>query len=133
MRLEPPPRRRRLVSLTPLIDVVFILLVFFMIASSFVEWQAFSVSAPGRDKASEQEEEDPLRLHVEQQGYRIGDAALTAAELDERLRAVHAEDAERRLHLLVGAGVPVRRVVQALDAASAAGLSRVAVRRGEAE
>jgi len=120
------------VSLTPLIDVVFILLVFFMVASSFVEWQAFSVSAPGDDAASERDEA-PLRLRVEHQGYRIDEAALTATELDERLQAVHAEDAERRIYLLVGAGVPVRRVVQALDAASAAGLSHVAVRRGEAE
>ncbi len=31
-----PRRRRSLISLTPLIDVVFILLVFFMLASSFL-------------------------------------------------------------------------------------------------
>jgi biopolymer transport protein ExbD len=34
------PPRRAVVSLTPLIDVVFILLVFFMLASSFVKWRA---------------------------------------------------------------------------------------------
>ncbi|OOC09384.1 ExbD/TolR family protein, partial [Thioalkalivibrio halophilus] len=39
------PRRRNLISLTPLIDVVFILLVFFMLASSFLDWRAVELEA----------------------------------------------------------------------------------------
>ncbi|MCG7621802.1 ExbD/TolR family protein [Epibacterium sp. Ofav1-8] len=35
MLLDPPPRARRKPSLTPMIDVVFLLLVFFMLASRF--------------------------------------------------------------------------------------------------
>ncbi len=35
---------RRLISLTPLIDVVFILLVFFMLASSGLDWRAVELS-----------------------------------------------------------------------------------------
>lgn len=31
-------RRKSLVNLTPLIDVVFILLIFFMLASNFIQW-----------------------------------------------------------------------------------------------
>ena len=32
------PRKKSLVNLTPLIDVVFILLIFFMLASNFIRW-----------------------------------------------------------------------------------------------
>ena len=39
MEISEEPKQRNLISLTPLIDVVFILLVFFMLASSFVEWK----------------------------------------------------------------------------------------------
>ncbi len=39
MQLKNSQRKHTLVSLTPLIDVVFILLIFFMLASSFAEWQ----------------------------------------------------------------------------------------------
>lgn len=39
MVLYKPQSKRTLVSLTPLIDVVFILLIFFMLASNFIEWQ----------------------------------------------------------------------------------------------
>ena len=37
---------RRMISLTPLIDVVFILLVFFMLASSFTDWRAITLDTP---------------------------------------------------------------------------------------
>jgi biopolymer transport protein ExbD len=37
-------KRRQAISLTPLIDVVFILLLFFMLSSSFVPWRQINVS-----------------------------------------------------------------------------------------
>jgi biopolymer transport protein ExbD len=40
------PKRRVSISLTPLIDVVFILLLFFMLSSSFIQWRSITVSAP---------------------------------------------------------------------------------------
>lgn len=43
MLLKTPPRRRLSISLTPLIDVVFILLVFFMLASQFADWKAYEL------------------------------------------------------------------------------------------
>lgn len=38
------PNRKSLVNLTPLIDVVFILLIFFMLASNFVRWHYIELS-----------------------------------------------------------------------------------------
>lgn len=43
---RPVRRRRVIISLTPLIDVVFILLIFFMLASSFLEWRAIDLDPP---------------------------------------------------------------------------------------
>src|SRR3546814_20664632 len=39
-------RRRASISLTPLIDVVFILLIFFMLASSFLDERAIEIDSP---------------------------------------------------------------------------------------
>ena len=44
-----PRRRRSPISLTPLIDVVFILLVFFMLASSFLDWRSITLAAPSAE------------------------------------------------------------------------------------
>ena len=43
MQLSSPPKKS-LVNLTPLIDVVFILLIFFMLASNFVRWHALELT-----------------------------------------------------------------------------------------
>ncbi|MEL6374265.1 MAG: biopolymer transporter ExbD [Pseudomonadota bacterium] len=48
MRLNEPARRRRRFDLTPLIDVVFLLLVFFMLASTFLSFSALPLTPQGR-------------------------------------------------------------------------------------
>lgn len=52
--VAPRIRRRNLVGITPLIDVVFIMLFFFMLASSFNRWQSIdlTLAAPGAHAAS---------------------------------------------------------------------------------
>ena len=44
MQFGEQPPTGRLISLTPLIDVVFILLVFFMLASSFLDWRSVDLT-----------------------------------------------------------------------------------------
>ena len=48
-------KRRQTISLTPLIDVVFILLLFFMLSSSFVPWRQINVSMPTMSSSSNNE------------------------------------------------------------------------------
>lgn len=40
-------RRRPLITLTPLVDMVFILLIFFMLASNFTDWRTLEIITPG--------------------------------------------------------------------------------------
>ncbi len=54
-------KRRQAISLTPLIDVVFILLLFFMLSSSFIPWRQINVSMP---TASSQSQTDVMRLEI---------------------------------------------------------------------
>lgn len=48
-------RRARPISLTALIDVVFILLMFFMLTSSFSQWQMLDLLVPTSSEQAEQE------------------------------------------------------------------------------
>jgi biopolymer transport protein ExbD len=45
------PRRRRVVNMTPLIDVVFLLLVFFMLASTFLKFGTVKLETSGAGNA----------------------------------------------------------------------------------
>lgn len=47
-----PPRSKRAISLTPMIDVVFLLLIFFMLAAKFERAGAFPVTVAGRADAT---------------------------------------------------------------------------------
>ena len=46
-----PSRPRRSVNLTPLIDVVFILLMFFMLTSTFSQWRSVELLSPAASQA----------------------------------------------------------------------------------
>lgn len=62
-------RRRTLIRLTPLIDVVFILLIFFMLVSSFLEWQHLGIPL----------QEDPVRV-LPAQGSPVGTPVQDSTE-----------------------------------------------------
>lgn len=60
LSLSSPPKSKS-ISLTPLIDVVFILLLFFMLSSSFNRWFAIDVSMPMQAKT---EQNDSVRIRI---------------------------------------------------------------------
>jgi len=68
VRLELPRRRRSLVSLTPLIDVVFILLLFFMLTTQFDRRQAMTLSVPVSGSAAVPAETESLVLALGSDG-----------------------------------------------------------------
>lgn len=73
--------RRSAISLTPLIDVVFILLLFFMLSSTFSPLSALSVTASSSGSAESQAEVKPLIIHiVDAKVLRISGASYHYAE-----------------------------------------------------
>ncbi len=58
------PKRKNAITLTPLIDVVFILLLFFMLTSSFVPWRIIDtpLSVTTNEQPKDTEEKDNLIL-----------------------------------------------------------------------
>ncbi|MCE8032364.1 MAG: biopolymer transporter ExbD [Halomonas sp.] len=129
-------RRRRdpvEVNLTPLIDVVFLLLIFFMVSTTFETRQALeltlpeSVSGVGLDAS-------PVTLVVTAQGhYRLGEREFAAAELGQ---ALSAEADQARLHGLVveaDARAMHADVVRALDQAGMHGIRQVRIATSETQ
>ena len=59
-------RRSRRISLTALIDVVFILLMFFMLTTGFSHWQALKL--PAATASAVTDSEPPVLLLIDEQG-----------------------------------------------------------------
>ncbi|RDB43768.1 biopolymer transporter ExbD [Halomonas sp. DQ26W] len=123
-------RRRRdpvEVNLTPLIDVVFLLLIFFMVSTTFETRQALELELP-ESVAGVDLEMSPVTLVVTEQGrYRLGERELSASELGE---ALAAEAEQARLHGMVleaDARAVHADVVRALDQAGMLGIRQVRI------
>jgi biopolymer transport protein ExbD len=130
LRLRSSARRRATISLTPLIDVVFILLIFFMLASSFLDWRAIELKAPATAGTSG-DQTGALLLRVGPDGgLDLNGRAVDPAALEDRLRAAAEARPEARLLIQPAQGVAMQRAVDLLDTARAAGLRQVQLVRG---
>ena len=123
LRISPPAPRRRSPDLTPVMDVVFILVVFFMIVSTFSQTlvKPLKVSVPGTAA--------PALSPVE---LRVLELKATGAVLDGQavadLAAALAGDTRKPLSIVAGEGASYQALVDALDAAQSAGIVDVRVR-----
>ena len=91
------PRRQREsveVNLTPLIDVVFLLLIFFMVSTTFDSRRALDLILPQSSQASAVEQA-PLILSIGAAGdFTLGEASLGEDELGAQL-AQYKDQADR--------------------------------------
>nr|WP_298375362.1 biopolymer transporter ExbD [uncultured Halomonas sp.] len=116
------------VNLTPLIDVVFLLLIFFMVSTTFDTRQALELVLPSSDSSTAQEA-SPVTLSITQTGeYRLGERTLgSASALGEALKIEAASAKEQGLVIEADARTTHAAVVAALDQAAALGIQRVSI------
>lgn len=123
-------RRRPLIGLTPLIDVVFILLIFLMLASSFLEWRTIPLAAPVRAGGSADTGAILVRL-AKSGGLDVNGAPARLDELSRAVAARQGREPAQRVVVQPDGGVPLQRVVSVLDVLAAAGIRDISlVRRG---
>lgn len=134
---SPPPftpavraggRRRALISLTPLIDVVFILLVFFMLASSFLDWRAIELNASQRT-AGGSSMQGSLLVEVRPEGPRLAGRPITAERLEATVRQKLEEDPDLSVLVKPTEGVDLQQTVDVVDRLSAAGAANMTLIR----
>jgi len=114
-----PARRKSVISLTPLIDVVFILLVFFMLASSFMDWRTLSLdTAAAGEPAPAEQARFVVQIHADE--LRLGGQRIDRETLIDRARA--RRPAAQPVRLQPMAETRVQAVVRVLDALNAAGV-----------
>lgn len=123
---------RALIGLTPLIDVVFILLVFFMLASSFTDWRAIDLATAGRTVSAATDDAALLMAVQADGGIILGGETLAAAALPARLAALHQAIPDRPVAVRPQPGVPLQAVVTVMETASRAGFTRVSLVGGSA-
>lgn len=123
-----PPKRK--VSLTPLIDVVFILLLFFMLASSFIEWREIDLNVAG-NKSAVQQKHKPLVVRVTHEGLTLKGESLSDKAFLARIKGLLNENAGLVVVVQPQASVPLQHVVTLLDHIREQGVKSVSFARDD--
>lgn len=131
MRLERTPARAgRAISLTPLIDVVFILLLFFLLASHFDQWGALQLdtgASLATNPSAAEAQASLLRLHADG-ALELDGEALDPAHLGARLESLRAERPALAVVVQADAEVPLQDLVSLIDRLVALGIQEVSLR-----
>ena len=113
---EAPPRKTPDVGLTPLIDVVFILLIFVVIAANFDRIRGLKVELP-KAESVQQTPNKPLILSVSEKGaYQLDGRDLSRQELPLRLEVARKQ--HKDLVIRADSKVALQHAIFALDLAS---------------
>ena len=119
------------VNLTPLIDVVFLMLIFFMVSTTFNREAELSIELPSADSEAEERRQDVLELTIDAEGrYYIGGKGLVNNLPDTLRRAMNKVLGERSnipLVISADARTPHQAVVTAMDVAGQLGLVHISI------
>lgn len=118
-----PPRPARRPSLTPMIDVVFLLLVFFMLAARFGQDTRLPMSTAGGAAAYDG---PPRLVEITEGGVALNGRALPLDALAGALGSL-MESPGDIVVLRPAGGVALQRLIAVSDALRAAGLTRLLV------
>ncbi len=118
-------RRRIPISLTPLIDVVFILLVFFMLASSFQKTRSIELIPPkeGQAKPVQSEEKTFTILVVGENAYEVDNHVYSLEKINNFLNS----NRDKTLLIETGPNAALQDVVSLLDLTGALSFPKVSL------
>ena len=120
--------KKRLVSdinVTPLVDVMLVLLVIFMVTAPMMQ-QGVQVNLPKADTKGMNAQEDTVIVAVDRNGRTfINKDEVPAGDLRRKLSEMFATRTKKEVFLKADAGVPYGEVVRAMAEIKGAGIERL--------
>lgn len=116
------------IDLTAMIDVVFNLLIFFMVGTTMINNPLIRVNLP-KSSSQERSEREGISITITEEGkYYLNRDSVSSSELNARLNKLAAErDKEEPVIIRPDKHIPVERLVDAMNMANAAGFIKVSI------
>ena len=118
------------INLTPLIDVVFLLLIFFMVSTTFDTTSQLKIKLPEASENRTVKSKDELNLTIDARGHFFLNAReLTNVKSETLTLALQRALAEGHKPIVIqsDAASPVQSLVTALDVVGRLGLTQVSI------
>jgi len=118
-------------NLTPLIDIVFLLLIFFMVSTTFTKENHLAINLPEADGEVAEAPDTMVEVLIDNQGnYSVNGQSLVGQKLIVLKQAIEkVSQGDRSLPFIItaDAATPHEFVVRAMDAAGQLGFSRLSI------
>ena len=127
MKINAPKRVRHGINMVPLINIVFLLLVFFMLSTTLVAPEKFPIEAPQSENSQEQEKHQ-FSLTILEGGDMFYKGSRTSLiEISDILHADSQQDGEIKLLIKADSNARTKVLLSVLEAARAAGVGKVSL------
>lgn len=127
MQLKDRKRRQVVINITSLIDVCFLLLIFLMVSSTFVEQPGMKLELP-EAKTATTERISELVLEVKADGtVMVNQEPIALAILGEKLKQMLPQLEEKTLILKADKLVPHGTIVEIMDQAKLNGVEKLVI------
>ena len=118
-------------NLTALIDVIFTLIIFFVVTTSFNNRSALKITLPSSQASQTSPQDKPLVILIDKSGnYYVGDTALVRNDLSSLKEAISQQagsDKARTVVIQADAKTSHQSVITAMDAIGQLGMSRISI------
>ena len=124
------PRRKQKdmgIDMGPLMDIVFILLIFFVVTSSFTRETGVDVTKPEAQSASQLEKENILIAITLEGTIHINERQVDLASLQDILKQTLAKTLDREAVVIADKGAQTGVLVQVIDACNLSGVKKVSI------
>lgn len=119
------------INLTALIDVVFTLIIFFVVTTSFNSRSALKITLPNSSASQVEAQQKPLVILIDRSGnYIVADNVLVRSDLSslqEAMREQAGSDKNRTIVIQADAKTSHQSVITAMDAVGKLGFSRLSI------
>lgn len=115
------------ISMTPMIDVVFILLSFFMLTSTYIQTSSLNVDLPKAQTSDAALQQNNILVIFKEGAMQWNGEPVTLAQLPQIFRQLKTDKPGAALVIQGDQDVPYNLVIQAMDQARIAGIERLSL------
>lgn len=116
------------VDMTPMVDCVFLLLIFFMISTSFIETPGLTIKLPESTKQTVTREPQEIKIYLDKDGNLFHrEQPLSLEQFKALLQQTGGAAAQTTFLLLADREARHGKVVQLMDLAQTSGIGKLAI------